>query len=143
MSRRALAIYIWFTAAYELGILAWFQLREGGPPPVLLDPRGSLEWILASTLSPHYVLVSVISAAWLVVAGFSVISSRRMLWVYGIVESSLAVPTVLLLVAVVLMGSGHIKFSAGDVVLSGMVFSLFSLVPILLAFRLAVKEPSA
>src|SRR6266700_1304207 len=97
MSRRSLAFYIWCMAAYEIGIAAWFQLREGGAPPLPLDPRGSLEWMFASTLAPHSFVLSLASAAWLVAIGVGVMAAPRLLWIYGIVEACLALPTLIIL----------------------------------------------
>jgi hypothetical protein len=140
MTRNNLRTYICLTAAYEIAVLGWFQVREGGPPPLMLDPRGSIEWMFASTLAHHYFIFSTLSALWLATAGLTIRVSHKMLWVYGVVEGCLAVPTLLLFCAVMFLGAGHVQFRLQDAVVAGAVLLLFSLVPVFFAFRTAVAE---
>ncbi|MFI5107677.1 MAG: hypothetical protein ACHP78_02410 [Terriglobales bacterium] len=140
VSRRALTAYIWCLAAYEIAIIGWF--RSGGGN-FLLDPRFAVEWMFASTLAsgnPPF-LFSVASAIWLVGIGFGIGANPKLLWVYGIVESCLGIPTLLLIGTVLFLGSGHIGIGATDLLLAMVVFALFSLIPIVLAFRIAAHSP--
>jgi hypothetical protein len=130
---RFLGSYLFALCLYQIGIYCW-----PGGPPFVLDPRAGIPVLLINHFSfDNKVIYPVewITASWLVVAATIIFFRGRLLKAYVLVEILLAAPTAYYIAVLAAHRGGHFAPAFVDLVVTAMLFFLFSLVPIALAVR--------
>jgi hypothetical protein len=134
---RLLGAYLFALCVYQIGIYCW-----PSGPPFILDPRAGIPVMLINHFSfDNKVIYPVewITATWLVLAAAMIFFRGRFLKPY------LAAPTAYYIGVLAIRHGGDFAPGFKDLVLTALLFLVFSLVPLGLAARrvLARKEARA
>jgi hypothetical protein len=132
-NERLLGAYLFALCVYQIGIYCW-----PGGPPFILDPRAGIPVFLINHLSfDNKVIYPVewITAAWLVIAAAMVFFRGRFLKPYLIAEIILAAPTAYYICVLAIRHGGDFAPGFKDLVLTVLLFLVFSLIPLVLAAR--------
>jgi hypothetical protein len=137
---RLLGSYLFALCFYQIGIYCW-----PSGPPFILDPRAGIPVLLINHFSfDNKVIYPLewITATWLVLAAAVIFSYGRFLKAYLIVEVILAAPTAYYICLLAIRHGGDFAPAFKDLVLTVLLFLVFSLIPMGLAVRrvLARKE---
>ena len=130
---RLLGAYLFALCVYQIGIYRW-----PGGPPFILDPRAGIPVLLINHFSfDNKVLYPVewITATWLVIAAAMIYFRGRLLKAYLIAEIVLAAPTAYYIGVLAIRHGGDFAPGFKDLVLTVLLFIVFSLVPGALAAR--------
>jgi hypothetical protein len=130
---RLLGGYLFALCVYQIGIYFW-----PGGPPFILDPRAGIPVLLINHFSfDNKVIYPVewITATWLVIAAAMIFFRGRFLKAYLIAEIVLAAPTVYYICVLAIRHGGDFAPAFKDLVLTVLLFLVFSLVPAVLAAR--------
>ncbi len=131
--QRLLGAYLFALCLYQIGIYRW-----PGGPPFILDPRAGIPVLLINHFSfDNKVIYPVewITAAWLVLMATMIFSRGRLLKAYLISELVLAAPTAYYIGVLAIQHGGDFAPGFKDLVLTFLLFSMFSLVPMGMAAR--------
>src|SRR5665213_491812 len=129
--QRLLGGYLFALCVYQIGIYCW-----PSGPPFILDPRAGIPVLLINHFAfDNKVIFPVewITAAWLVVAATMIFFRGRFLKSYLIVEIILAAPTASYISVLAVRHGGDLAPGFKDLVLTAVLFILFSLGPMSLA----------
>jgi hypothetical protein len=135
---RGLGAYLFTLCIYQIGIYCW-----PGGPPFILDPRAGIPVLLINHFSfDNKVIYPVewITATWLAVAAAMIFFRGRLLKPYLIVEIVLAAPTAYYIAVLAVRHGGHFAPGFKDLVLTGLLFLVFSVVPAGLAVQRVVSH---
>jgi hypothetical protein len=124
---RLLGAYLFALCIYQVGIYFW-----PGGPPFILDPRAGIPVLLINHFSfDNKVIYPVewITATWLVIAAAMIFFRGRFLKAYLIVEIILAAPTAYYICVLAIRHGGDFAPGFKDLVLTAILFLIFSLVP--------------
>lgn len=130
---RLLGAYLFALCVYQIGIYCW-----PGGPPFILDPRAGIPVLLINHFSfDNKVIYPVewITASWLVVTAAMIFFRGNFLKPYLILEIILAAPTAYYICVLAIRHGGDFAPAFIDLVLTFLLFLVFSLVPIGLAAR--------
>jgi len=130
---RLLGSYLFALCVYQIGIYCW-----PGWPPFILDPRAGIPILLINHFSfDNKVIYPVewITATWLVVAAAMIFFRGKFLRAYLIVEIVLAAPTAYYISVLTIRHGGDFAPAFKDLVLTVLLFLVFSLIPAGLAAR--------
>jgi hypothetical protein len=128
---RLLGAYLFGLCLYQIGIYCW-----PGGPPFILDPRAGIPVLLINHFSfDNKVIYPVewITATWLVFAAAAIFVREKLLRAYLIAEILLAAPTAYYIGVLAVQHGGHFAPARVDLVLTSMLFLIFSLFPIVWA----------
>jgi len=140
---RLLGAYLFALYVYQIGIYCW-----PGGPPFILDPRAGIPVLLINHFSfDNKVIYPVewITATWLLIAAALIFFRGRFLKPYLIAEIVLAAPTAYYICVLAIRHGGDFAPGFKDLVLTVLLFLVFSLIPVGLAARrvLARREPQS
>jgi hypothetical protein len=130
---RLLGAYLFALCVHQIGIYCW-----PGGPPFILDPRAGIPVLLINHFSfDNKVIYPVewITATWLVFAAAMIFFRGRFLKPYLIVEIVLAAPMAYYIGVLAIRHGGHFAPGFKDLVLTVLLFLVFSLIPVGLAAR--------
>ena len=130
---RLLGAYLFALCIYQIGIYCW-----PGGPPFILDPRAGIPVLLINRFSfDNKVIYPVewITATWLVIAAAMIFFRGKFLKPYLIAEIILAAPTAYYIGVLAIRHGGDFAPGFKDLVLTALLFLVFSLVPVGLAAR--------
>jgi hypothetical protein len=130
---RLLGVYLFALCVYQIGIYCW-----PSGPPFILDPRAGIPVLLINHFSfDNKVIYPVewITATWLVLAAAMIFFRGTFLKPYLIAEIILAAPTAYYIGVLAIRHGGDFAPGFKDLVLSVLLFLVFSLVPAGLAAR--------
>lgn len=130
---RLLGAYLLGLCVYQIGIYCW-----PSGPPFVLDPRAGIPVLLINHFSfDNKVIhpVEWITATWLVVAATMIFFRGTLLKPYLAVEVVLAAPTAYYIGVLAVRHGGDFAPAFIDLLLTGVLFLVFSVVPIVLAAR--------
>jgi hypothetical protein len=130
---RLLGVYLFALCFYQIGIYCW-----PGGPPFILDPRAGIPVLLINHFSfDNKVIYPVewITATWLVLAAAMIFFRGRFLKPYLIAEIVLAAPTAYYICVLAIRHGGDFAPGFKDLVLTVLLFLVFSLVPMGLGTR--------
>ncbi len=130
---RLLGAYLFALCAYQIGIYFW-----PGGPPFILDPRAGIPVLLINHFSfDNKVIYPVewITATWLVLAASMIFFRGRFLKPYLIAEIILAAPTAYYICVLAIRHGGDFAPAFKDLVITALLFAVFSLIPAGLAAR--------
>lgn len=125
---RLLGGYLFALCAYQIGIYCW-----PSGPPFILDPRAGIPVLLINHFSfDNKVIYPVewITATWLVFLAAMIFFRGKLLKTYLISEIVLAAPTAYYISVLAVRHGGDFAPGFKDLVLTAMLFTVFSLVPI-------------
>jgi hypothetical protein len=125
--------YLFALCLYQIGIYRW-----PGGPPFILDPRAGIPVLLINHFSfDNKIIYPVewITATWLVFLAAMIFFRGRFLKTYLISEIVLAAPTAYYIAVLAVQHGGHFAPGFKDLVLTGLLFLVFSIVPATLAAR--------
>jgi hypothetical protein len=128
-----LGAYLFALCLYQIGIYCW-----PSGPPFILDPRAGIPVLLINHFSfDNKVIYPVewITATWLVIAAAMIFFRGRFLKAYLIAEIVLAAPTAYYICVLAIRHGGDFAPGFKDLVLTAILFLIFSLVPSGLAAR--------
>jgi hypothetical protein len=128
-----LGAYLFALCVYQIGIYCW-----PGGPPFILDPRAGIPVLLINHFSfDNKVIYPVewITATWLVIAAAMIFFRGRFLKPYLIAEIVLAAPTAYYICVLAIRHGGDFAPGFKDLVLTVLLFLVFSLIPAGLAAR--------
>jgi hypothetical protein len=138
---RLLGAYLFALCVYQIGIYRW-----PGGPPFILDPRAGIPVLLINHFSfDNKVIYPVewITATWLVIAAAMIFFRGRFLRPYLIAEIVLAAPTAYYICVLAIRHGGDFAPGFKDLVLTVLLFLVFSIVPAgLAARRILVRRES-
>ena len=137
---RLLGTYLFALCVYQIGIYCW-----PSGPPFILDPRAGIPVLLINHFSlDNKVIYPVewISATWLVIAAAMIFFRGRFLKPYLIAEIVLATPTAYYMSVLAMRHGGDFAPGFKDLVLTAILFTGFSLVPIALAVQCLIAKSS-
>jgi hypothetical protein len=130
---RLLGAYLFALCVYQIGIYCW-----PSGPPFILDPRAGIPVLLIN----HFALdnkmiypVEWITATWLVFATAMIFFRGNFLKPYLIVEVVLAAPTAYYIGVLAMRHGGDFAPGFKDLVLTAILFAVFSLAPMALAVQ--------
>jgi hypothetical protein len=132
--QRLLGGYLFALCLYQIGIYRW-----PGGPPFILDPRAGIPVLLINKFSfDNKVIYPVewITAAWLVVLATAFFFRGKLLKTYLVSEFVLAAPTAYYIGVLAAQHGGDFAPGFKDLVLTAVLFTIFSVVPICLVARL-------
>jgi hypothetical protein len=132
-SDRLLAGYLFALCAYQIGIYCW-----PGGPPFILDPRAGIPVLLINRFSfDNKVIYPVewITAGWLILMATLIFFQRKFIKLYLASEIVLAAPTAYYICVLAVRHGGDFAPGFKDLILTIVLFVVFSLVPIALALR--------
>jgi len=138
---RLLGAYLFALCVYQIGIYRW-----PGGPPFILDPRAGIPVLLINHFSfDNKVLYPVewITATWLIIAAAMIFFRGRLLKAYLIAEIVLAAPTAYYICVLAIRHGGDFAPGFKDLVLTVLLFVVFSLVPAGLAARRVLARRQA
>jgi hypothetical protein len=124
---RLLGAYLFGLCIYQIGIYCW-----PGGPPFILDPRAGIPVLLINHFSfDNKVIYPVewITATWLVIAAAVIFFHGRLLKPYLIAEVVLAAPTAYYIGVLAVRHGGDFAPAFKDLVLTALLFFIFSVVP--------------
>jgi hypothetical protein len=130
---RFLGAYLLALCFYVSGIYRW-----PGGPPFILDPRSGIAVLLDTQFSlDNYVIYRVewVFAAWLIFLATLIFFTGKLVKVYLISEVILAIPTAYYIGALVVGRGGHFAPGFEDLIATFLLFVVFSIVPMGLAWR--------
>jgi hypothetical protein len=130
---RLLGAYLFALCVYQIGIYCW-----PSGPPFVLDPRAGIPVMLINHFSfDNKVIYPVewITATWLVFAAAMIFFRGTPLRTYLAVEIVLAAPTAYYIGVLAIQRGGHFAPAFVDLVVTVVLFSVFSLAPMALAAR--------
>lgn len=130
---RLLGAYLFALCIYQVGIYCW-----PSGPPFILDPRAGIPVLLINHFSlDNKVIYPVewITATWLVIAAAMIFFRGRLLNAYLTVEILLAAPTAYYICILAIRHGGDFAPGFKDLVLTVLLFLVFSVVPTGLALR--------
>ena len=130
---RLLGAYLFVLCVYQIGIYRW-----PGGPPFILDPRAGVAVLLINHFSfDNKVVYPVewITATWLVFLAAMIFFRGRFLKTYLISEIILAAPTAYYIGVLAIQHGGDFAPGFKDVLLTALLFTIFSLAPIGLAVQ--------
>lgn len=139
-----LGAYLFALCIYQIGIYCW-----PSGPPFILDPRAGIPVLLINHFSfDNKVIhpVEWITATWLIIAAVMIFFRGKLILPYLIVEVVLAVPTAYYIGVLAIRHGGDFAPAFIDLVVTVLLFLVFSVVPIVLAARRLVarkRTPSA
>ena len=138
---RLLGTYLFGLCVYQTGIYCW-----PGGPPFILDPRAGIAVLLINHFSfDNKIIYPVewITASWLVIAAAMIFFKGRLLMEYLIAEIVLAAPTAYYIGVLAVRHGGDFAPGFKDLVLTALLFLVFSLIPISLAVtRVVGRKPA-
>jgi hypothetical protein len=129
--QRLLGGYLFALCVYQIGIYCW-----PSGPPFILDPRAGIPVLLINHFAfDNKVIFPVewITAAWLVLAASMIFFRGKMLKPYLIAEIVLAAPTAYYISVLAVRHGGDFAPGFKDLVLTAILFIIFSIFPILWA----------
>jgi hypothetical protein len=139
---RLLGAYLFALCVYQIGIYCW-----PSGPPFILDPRAGIPVLLINHFSlDNKVIYPVewITATWLVITAAMLFFRGRFLKPYVCVEIVLAAPTAYYICVLAVRHGGDFAPAFKDLLLTAILFILFSLAPIGLGVhRLRVRVKHA
>ena len=144
---RLLGAYLFALCVYQIGIYCW-----PSGPPFVLDPRAGIPVLLINHFAfDNKVIFPVewISAAWLVLAASMIFLRGKFVKPYLIAEIILAAPTAYYIGLLAVRHGGDFAPARIDLIVTTLLFSFFSLVPISMAIlhlrtrRNALADPRA
>jgi hypothetical protein len=138
---RLLGAYLFALCVYQVGIYCW-----PGGPPFILDPRAGIPVLLINRFSfDNKVIYPVewITATWLVVAAAMIFFRGRLLRAYLIAEFVLAAPTAYYIGVLAVRHGGDFAPGFKDLVLTALLFLVFSVVPAGLAVQRVLSHRRA
>ena len=130
---RLLGAYLLALCVYQIGIYRW-----PGGPPFILDPRAGIPVLLINHFSfDNKVIYPVewITATWLVIAAAAIFFRGKLLMAYLAAEIVLAAPTAYYIGVLAVRHGGDFAPAFKDLVLTALLFLVFSVVPAGLAVR--------
>jgi hypothetical protein len=130
---RLLGGYLLALCLYQIGIYRW-----PGGPPFILDPRAGIAVLLINHFSfDNKIIYPVewITVTWLVFLAAMIFFRGRFLKTYLISEIILAAPTAYYIGVLAIQHGGDFAPGFKDLVLTALLFAIFSLAPIGLAVR--------
>jgi hypothetical protein len=122
-----LGAYLFALCVYQIGIYCW-----PGGPPFILDPRAGIPVLLINHFAfDNKVIYPVewITATWLVIAAALIFFRGRLLKPYLIAEIVLAAPTAYYICVLAIRHGGDFAPGFKDLVLTVLLFLVFSLIP--------------
>lgn len=128
-----LGAYLFALCIYQIGIYCW-----PSGPPFILDPRAGIPVLLINHFSfDNKVIhpVEWITATWLVVAAIMIFFRAKWILPYLIVELVLAAPTAYYIGVLAIRHGGDFAPAFIDLIVTAMLFLVFSVIPIALATR--------
>ncbi len=123
---RRLGIYLVILAVVEVILCFWHGA------PFIVRPRVGLSYVLAGLKAPERQLVplaELTSASWLLLLGIAFLSAYRPIKIYIVSEILLALPTILFVGSLTILGGGHVLRRA-DAALPLVAVVLFTAVPL-------------
>ena len=120
--------YLFALCLYQIGIYRW-----PGGPPFILDPRAGIPVLLINHFSfDNKIIYPVewITATWLVFLAAMIFFRGQFLKIYLISEILLAAPTAYYIAVLAVQHGGHFAPGFKDVVLTALLFLVFSLIPV-------------
>jgi hypothetical protein len=120
--------YLFALCLYQIGIYRW-----PGGPPFILDPRAGIPVLLINHFSfDNKIIYPVewITATWLVFLAAMIFFRGKFLKTYLISEMLLAAPTTYYIAVLTVQHGGHFAPGFKDVVLTALLFLVFSLIPV-------------
>jgi hypothetical protein len=135
---RLLGGYLLALCLYQIGIYRW-----PGGPPFILDPRAGIAVLLINHFSfDNKIIYPVewITATWLVFLGAMIFFRGKFLKTYLISEIILAAPTAYYIGVLAIQHGGDFAPGFKDLVLSALLFAIFSLAPIGLAVQRVLSK---
>lgn len=136
---RLLGAYLFALCIYQIGIYCW-----PSGPPFILDPRAGIPVLLINHFSfDNKVIYPVewITATWLVFLAAIIFVRGRFLKTYLISEVVLAAPTAYYIAVLAIQRGGHFAPGFKDLVLTAVLFGIFSLAPMGLALQRIMAKP--
>jgi hypothetical protein len=136
-----LGAYLFALCVYQIGIYCW-----PGGPPFILDPRAGIPVLLINHFSfDNKVIYPVewLTATWLVIAAAMIFFRGRFLKPYLIAEIVLAAPTAYYIGVLAIRHGGDFAPGFKDLVLTVLLFLVFSLVPLGLTARRVLARREA
>src|SRR5579863_6391926 len=130
---RLLGAYLFVLCVYQIGIYCW-----PSGPPFILDPRAGIPVLLINHFSfDNKVIYPVewITATWLVFAAAMIFFRGKFIKAYLIAEIVLAAPTAYYICILAIRHGGDFAPGFKDLVLTVLLFLVFSVVPAGLAAR--------
>jgi len=131
--QRLLGGYLFALCIYQIGIYRW-----PGGPPFILDPRAGIAVLLINHLSFDNKVIYPVewtTATWLVLVAAMIFFRGKFVKTYLISEIVLAAPTAYYIGVLAIQHGGDFAPGFKDLVLTALLFAIFSLVPISLAIR--------
>ena len=125
---RLLGAYLFGLCIYQIGIYCW-----PGGPPFILDPRAGIPVLLINHFSfDNKVIYPVewITALWLVIAAAIIFFRGKFLIPYAAAEVVLAAPSAYYIGVLAVRHGGDFAPAFKDLVLTVLLFLVFSLVPL-------------
>ena len=126
-SERLLGAYLFALCVYQIGIYCW-----PGGPPFILDPRAGIPVLLINHFSfDNKVIYPVewLTATWLVLAASLIFFRGKLLMAYLAAEIVLAAPTAYYICILAIRHGGDFAPGFKDLVLTVILFLVFSVVP--------------
>jgi hypothetical protein len=130
---RLLGGYLLALCLYQIGIYRW-----PGGPPFILDPRAGIAVLLINHFSfDNKIIYPVewITATWLVFLAVMIFFRGRFLKTYLISEIILAAPTAYYIGVLAIQRGGDFAPGFKDLILTALLFAIFSLAPMGLAVQ--------
>src|SRR5579863_1783629 len=131
--QRLLGVYLFGLCIYQIGIYCW-----PGGPPFILDPRAGIPVLLINHFSlDNKVIYPVewITATWLLVAAAVIFFRSKLVMTYLIAEIILGAPTAYYICVLAIRHGGDFAPAFKDLILTLLLFLVFSIVPAGLAVR--------
>lgn len=128
---RLLGAYLFALCIYQVGIYCW-----PSGPPFILDPRAGIPVLLINHFSfDNKVIhpVEWITATWLIIVAGMVFFRSKLILPYLIVEAVLAAPTAYYIGVLAIRHGGDFAPAFIDLIVTLLLFLIFSVVPIALA----------
>jgi hypothetical protein len=130
---RVLGGYLFALCLYQIGIYCW-----PGGPPFILDPRAGMPVLLINRFSFDNKIIYPVewtTAGWLILAAVMVCLQRKFIKIYLVSEIVLAAPTAYYICILAVRHGGDFAPGFKDLILTIVLFTIFSLAPIALALR--------
>jgi hypothetical protein len=137
---RLFGAYLVGLCVYQIGIYCW-----PSGPPFVLDPRAGIPVLLINHFSfDNKVIYPVewLTATWLVFAAAMIFFRGTLLRTYLAVEIVLAAPTAYYICVLAIQRGGHFAPARVDLVVTAILFGLFSVIPVAWAAQRLWAGPS-
>lgn len=125
--------YLFCLCIYQFGIYCW-----PGGPPFILDPRAGIPVLLINHFSFDNKVIypaEWISATWLLIAATMIFFRSKLVMAYLAAEIVLAAPTAYYISVLAIRHGGDFAPAFKDLILTLLLFLVFSVVPAGLALR--------